>query len=60
MDIDDLRAVMTVVSFVAFLGIVAWAYGRGRKRMFEDAAWLPFTHEPAENFATLRGTEGER
>ena len=60
MDIDDLRAVMTVVSFVAFLGIVAWAYGRERKRTFEDAAWLPFTHEPTENCVTLRETEGER
>jgi cytochrome c oxidase cbb3-type subunit 4 len=60
MDIDDLRAVMTVVSFVAFLGIVAWAYGRARKHAFEDAALLPFTHEPGEELATLRGTEGER
>ena len=60
MDIDDLRIVMTVVSFVAFVGIVAWAYGGGRKRAFEDAALLPFTHEPGEDPAILKGAEGER
>jgi len=60
MDIDDLRALMTVVSFVAFLGIVAWAYGRGRKAAFEDAARLPFAHEPGDDAATLGRTEGER
>ncbi len=43
MDIDDLRVVMTVLSFVAFLGIVAWAYSRKRKRDFDEAARLPFS-----------------
>jgi len=43
MDIDDLRVVMTVVSFVVFLGIVAWAYSRKRKRDFDEAAQLPFS-----------------
>ena len=60
MDIDDLRAVMTVVSFVAFLGIVAWAYSRARKHTFEDAARLPFTHEPGDELPTARGTEDGR
>ena len=60
MDIDDLRAVMTVVSFVAFLGIVAWAYGRGRKRTFEDAALLPFTQETEQDLAAIRTPERER
>ena len=60
MDIDDLRAAMTVVSFVAFLGIVAWAYGGGRKRTFEDAARLPFAHEPGEDSSAPRGSESDR
>ena len=60
MDIDDLRAVMTVVSFVAFLGIVLWACGRERKRTFDDAARLPFTDEPAELSATLRTAKDGR
>ena len=60
MDINDARTVMTIVSFVAFLGIVAWAYGSGRKRRFEDAARLPFTHESGDDLATDKGTEGEQ
>ena len=32
----------TVLSFVAFLGIVAWAWGRGRRRAFDEAANAPF------------------
>jgi cytochrome c oxidase cbb3-type subunit 4 len=32
----------TVLAFVAFLGIVAWAYGRGRKKAFDEAANAPF------------------
>jgi cytochrome c oxidase cbb3-type subunit 4 len=42
MDINDLRVVVTVLSFVVFLGIVAWAYSRKRKRDFDEAAQLPF------------------
>jgi cytochrome c oxidase cbb3-type subunit 4 len=32
----------TVLAFVAFLGIVAWAYGSGRRRAFDEAANAPF------------------
>jgi cytochrome c oxidase cbb3-type subunit 4 len=32
----------TVLSFVLFLGIVAWAYGKGRRRAFDEAANAPF------------------
>jgi cytochrome c oxidase cbb3-type subunit IV len=32
----------TVVGFVAFVGIVAWAYGRGRRQAFDEAANAPF------------------
>jgi cytochrome c oxidase cbb3-type subunit 4 len=48
MDIEDLRAAMTVVSFAAFLAIVAWAYGRGRSERFSAAARLPFDDEPGD------------
>ena len=37
-----LSSVMTVVSFVTFIGIVFWAYSRKRKRAFDDAANAPF------------------
>jgi cytochrome c oxidase cbb3-type subunit 4 len=48
MEIEDLRAVMTVLSFAAFLAIVAWAYGRGRSARFSEAARLPFDGEAGD------------
>ena len=32
----------TVLAFVAFVGIVVWAYGSGRRKAFEEAANAPF------------------
>jgi len=37
-----LSGAMTVLVFVAFLGIVVWAYSRGRRQAFEEAANAPF------------------
>ena len=53
MDINDLRSIVTVVSFATFLGIVWWAYGvKGNRQRFEEAANLPFTDEEAEQRET--------
>jgi cytochrome c oxidase cbb3-type subunit 4 len=38
MDADDIRAALTLVSFIAFLGIVWWAYSARRKRRFDRDA----------------------
>ena len=43
MDTNDLRAVMTVVAFVVFVGIVVWAFSRKRQHDFDEAARLPFS-----------------
>lgn len=43
--INDLRSVTTVFSFLLFLGIVWWAYRRGSKEFYEDAANLPFADD---------------
>ncbi len=49
MDINDLRSLFTVVTFVMFIAIVWWAYSGKRKQAFEEAALLPFTDdEPVE------------
>jgi cytochrome c oxidase cbb3-type subunit IV len=53
MDINSIRIAVTVVSFVAFLGIFVWAYGRGAKRDFDEAALLPFTED--DNLDAGRG-----
>ena len=45
MDINLLRAVITALSFAAFIGIVIWAYGKRRKPAFDEAAMLPFADE---------------
>jgi cytochrome c oxidase cbb3-type subunit 4 len=37
-----LGSITTVVAFVAFLAIVAWAYSARRKASFEAAANAPF------------------
>jgi cytochrome c oxidase cbb3-type subunit 4 len=43
MDIVSLLgSTTTVVSFVAFIGIVAWAYSGRRRRAFDEAANAPF------------------
>ncbi len=36
--VNMIRAGMTVVMFVAFLGIVWWAYGPKRRQRFEEDA----------------------
>ena len=45
MDINDLRALVTVLAFIAFIGIVGWAYSDRRKASYEEAARLPLEEE---------------
>ncbi len=46
MDINDLRIAVTLLSFVAFAGIVAWTWSRRNRQAFDEAAMLPFIDEP--------------
>lgn len=48
MDAGLLGSVVTVLFFVLFVVIVWWAYHRGNKQKFEDAAQLPFQEDPDE------------
>ena len=48
MDINELRSLITVVSFLAFLAIVVWAYGSKRKAGFENAARSVLDDDDAE------------
>lgn len=41
MDVNDLRSIITVVSFLLFIGIVFWAWSGRRKADFDAAARLP-------------------
>lgn len=38
MEINDLRAAITLVSFLSFIGIVFWAYSGKRKDQFARAS----------------------
>ncbi len=46
MEIGTLRGLGTILVFVAFIGIVLWAYSNKRKNSFDEAANLPFADEP--------------
>ena len=37
-----LHSIMTLITFITFIGIVFWAYSRKRKREFDEAANAPF------------------
>jgi cytochrome c oxidase cbb3-type subunit IV len=48
MDLNDIRALVTVLSLGVFLGIVAWAWSARRRSAFEAAAQLPFADTMAD------------
>ncbi|GMV55167.1 MAG: hypothetical protein AMXMBFR6_09720 [Betaproteobacteria bacterium] len=45
MDIDTLRTLVTVAAFASFVAIVVWAYSRGARKGFDEAARLPFLED---------------
>ena len=45
MDIGTLRGIGTAVIFIAFIGVVLWAYSSRRKDSFDEAANLPFADD---------------
>jgi cytochrome c oxidase cbb3-type subunit 4 len=45
MDINTLRALVTVVTFAVFIGIVWWALLRRNQASFDEAARLPFAQD---------------
>jgi len=48
-ELIDLRIVVTVASFIAFIGIVWWAYDGRRKSSFDEAAQLPFADDESDS-----------
>ncbi len=45
MDLNDLRSFVTLLSFLLFVGIMAWTWAPRRRKGFDDAAHLPFNGE---------------
>jgi len=44
-DLNTGRALITVVSFVTFIAILAWAYSSRNSADFDEAAKLPFDQD---------------
>jgi cytochrome c oxidase cbb3-type subunit 4 len=49
MDIGTIRGIGTAVVFIAFIGVVLWAYSSKRKSNFDEAANLPIADDPKPN-----------
>jgi cytochrome c oxidase cbb3-type subunit 4 len=63
MDLNDLRTIITALSFVVFAGIVFWAYSSRQRARFDEAANLPFLDGelPAEiNLKSKEHSNGAR
>ena len=43
MDLNDIRSLVTLVSFTLFLGLMAWTWWPARRLRHDAAAQLPFT-----------------
>jgi cytochrome c oxidase cbb3-type subunit 4 len=49
MDINDIRSVVTVASFVLFIGLLVWVWSARRRAAFNEAAQLPFAGDQEES-----------
>ena len=56
MDINDLRAGFTVLTFVLFVGLVWWAYSDRRKAVYDEAARIPLDDDLPLPMTQLPGT----
>ena len=56
MDINDLRSLFTVLSFLAFVGIVWWAYS-SRQQSYEAAARIPLEEDDQPAGVAGRGAD---
>ncbi|MBL8516682.1 MAG: cbb3-type cytochrome c oxidase subunit 3 [Betaproteobacteria bacterium] len=53
-DINFLRTLVTVASFIAFVAIVAWAWSPKQRSRFNEAAQLPFADDARPDNDTAR------
>ncbi len=52
MDINDMRVLITVLAFIAFIAIVVWAWSGRRREEFEQAARLALDDDTADSLRT--------
>jgi cytochrome c oxidase cbb3-type subunit IV len=54
MDINQLRAAVTLLGLATFVGIALWAWSRRRSAAFDEAAQLPFLDDETTEQAGAR------
>ena len=59
MDINDVRAYITLATFLTFLGICWWAYRSRNKARFEADAMMVFASEEVSNSGKGRDDDAE-
>ncbi|MDT8894954.1 cbb3-type cytochrome c oxidase subunit 3 [Halomonas sp. I1] len=47
MDTGTLNGIIIILLIAAFVGLIFWAYSKGRRADFDEAARLPFADDPA-------------
>jgi len=47
-DTGTIRGLITVLLMLAFIGLVAWAFSKRRKKDFDEMAQLPFREYPSD------------
>jgi len=52
MDLESARSLVTVMAFVTFIGIIAWAWSGARRERFDAAARLPLDDDEQDARAT--------
>ena len=59
-DSGTLQGLGTVVAFAAFIGVTLWAFSKGKKADFEEAAHLPFVDEAGKQSVKAEDQETNR
>ena len=59
MDINDIRALTTLFTFLAFLGVCVWAWSSRRKDDFESTAQQLFSAEEERIHARSKVESGD-
>jgi cytochrome c oxidase cbb3-type subunit IV len=57
LDSTTVQIVWTVASFIVFLAILMWAWSKGAKRGFDQAARLPFSDETGDETGGSAGAQ---
>lgn len=45
MDINTIRAALTIILIIAFLGLVVWAWSSKRKETFDELSRMPLEED---------------